>query len=585
MATMLPRPNRRARTLAALALVAAAALAPVSQAATPIPQKSPAAGSLPSFVGQPATPDPLFAPMIPRHPHEAENGRSGIHDDAYQSDTYRTPGPLGHELTVTSANLDAVCASVTFDRRGRIVTICVSPLGPTLMILDPVTLDTLASFSLPPRQASADTNIFQGFSGGGYFYLDDQDRAIVPTTNRHLLVVAETGGDGAPGLTQVADHDLNDQLAGSDAVTSALPDWSGRLWAESAHGTLITVDPATGSKKRLALGEDTENSFAVDERGAVFVISTKALYKLRAGADGTPQVVWRRAYANSGVAKPGQVNAGSGTTPTVQGDWVSFTDNADPLQVVVVRRDTGAVVCTVPVFGKGAGSDENSLIGIGRMVIVENNYGYTGPTSVENGKTTLPGVARIDIDADGRGCHRVWENDTLSVPTVVSKLSLANGLLYTYTKDESTSDAWWFTAVDVRTGRMVYQRLTGTGQGYNNNYAPVTLGPDGAAYVGALGGPIRIADRIAPPAAALRAPRLRLVVGRGHRLRPRLAIRGDTRDVVSVRYRLGRLAATGTLAPDFARRVRRSRHRRLVRATVEFTTGARVVLRRQISAG
>lgn len=333
------------------------------------------------------------------------------------------------------------------------------------------------------------------------------------------------------------------------------------------------------------LGEDTENSFAVDESGAVFVISTKALYKLRAGPDGTPQVVWRRPYANIGVTKPGQVNAGSGTTPTVQGDWVSFTDNADPLQVVVVRRDTGAVVCTVPVFGKSAGSDENSLIGIGRLMIVENNYGYTGPAATENGKTTVPGVARIDIDADGRGCHRIWENDALSVPTVVSKLSLANGLLYTYTKDNSSSDGWWFTAIDARTGRLVYQRLTGTGPGYNNNYAPVTLGPDGAAYVGALGGPIRIADRIPQPVMPLRAPHLRLVVGRGHRLRPRLAIRGDTRDVASVRYRIGRTAPTATPGPDFALRVGRSRHRRLVRATVEFTTGARIVLRRRISRG
>lgn len=89
-------------TLAALAVVAAGAVAPMSRAATPIPQQSPAPGSLPAFVGQPVSPDPMFAPQIPRHPHEAENGRSGIHDDAYQSDTYRTPGPLGRDLTVTS---------------------------------------------------------------------------------------------------------------------------------------------------------------------------------------------------------------------------------------------------------------------------------------------------------------------------------------------------------------------------------------------------------------------------------------------------------------------------------------------------
>jgi hypothetical protein len=40
----------------------------------------------------------------------------------------------------------------------------------------------------------------------------------------------------------------------------------------------------------------------------------------------------------------------------------------------------------------------------------------------------------------------------------------------------------------------VYRRLTGTGYLYNNHYAPISIGPDGAAYVGSLGGLIRIAD-------------------------------------------------------------------------------------------
>jgi hypothetical protein len=34
----------------------------------------------------------------------------------------------------------------------------------------------------------------------------------------------------------------------------------------------------------------------------------------------------------------------------------------------------------------------------------------------------------------------------------------------------------------------------GSGIGYNNNYAPVTLGPDGTAYVGTLGGLVALRD-------------------------------------------------------------------------------------------
>ncbi len=41
----------------------------------------------------------------------------------------------------------------------------------------------------------------------------------------------------------------------------------------------------------------------------------------------------------------------------------------------------------------------------------------------------------------------------------------------------------------------MFKQRYGTGLGNNVNYAPVSLGPDGAAYVGVLGGLVRIADR------------------------------------------------------------------------------------------
>ena len=59
-------------------------------------------------------------------------------------------------------------------------------------------------------------------------------------------------------------------------------------------------------------------------------------------------------------------------------------------------------------------------------------------------------------------------------------------------------DPWYLTAIDFRTGETVFKKLAGTGLGFNNNYAPVTLGPDGSAYVGALGGLIRLATQLRP---------------------------------------------------------------------------------------
>ena len=210
--------------------------------------------------------------------------------------------------------------------------------------------------------------------------------------------------------------------------------------------------------------------------------------------DGRPAVTWRRAYPNIGVAKPGQTEAGSGTTPTLIGRrYVTITDNADPMHVVVYKRQARVegprVVCSYPVFKKGASATDQSLVATEHSIIAENNYGYTGPASTTNGAVTSPGIERVDIDGDGHGCHAVWTSDARA-PSVVPKLSLRAGLLYTYTKPkrDDMTDAWYLTALDFDTGKTVYRRLAGSGFGYNNNYAPVTLAADGTAYVGVLGG-------------------------------------------------------------------------------------------------
>jgi glucose dehydrogenase len=149
----------------------------------------------------------------------------------------------------------------------------------------------------------------------------------------------------------------------------------------------------------------------------------------------------------------------------------------------------------VPVFEAGKSATENSIIAVGDSLVVENNYGYEGPTSVAQGKSTTPGVARVDVNEQAGTCTKVWTSAEIS-PTTVPKASLANGLVYVYSKPPRSDgvDAWYFTAIDFHTGKTVYRRLTGTGYLYNNHYAAVSIGPDGAGYIGTLGGLIRIAD-------------------------------------------------------------------------------------------
>jgi hypothetical protein len=542
-------------------------LATAATAAIPIPSQN---GSVPPFQGRPVTPRPVTAPAPPRHPHMAPNERSNLHDDAYQTDTYRGLGPLGRDLKQTSTMFAADCGSVTFDRVGRIVTVCVGLAGPTLRMLDPKTLDTLAEQSLPPRDPRTLVNVFTNFAGGGYFYLDDQDRAVIPTTTRHVLVYA-TKLDPA-GFELARDIDLTGAVPDGDAIISALPDWSGRLWFATTGGVVGYVDEA-GTIVSRALGEPIGNSFAVDEEGGVYVVTDAALYRFEAGL-GEIRTIWRETYDNIGIAKPGQSEKGSGTTPTLMGrGLVAITDNADPMSVLVFKRARSVrsprLVCRQPVFDRGSSDTDQSLIATSRSMVVENNYGYTGPASTSQGRTTTPGLARVDLRRGG-GCRVAWRSDEIA-PSVVPKLSLAGGVVYTYTKDTDSHDPWFLTTLDFRTGRTIYKALAGSGIGYNNNYAPVTLGPDGTAYVGTLGGLVALRDTSFEL-------KLRQRCLRRHRVS--LRISGAMMRAATFTIRGAHVVADG-LSPSLGAKVPAHRGRQ-VKVSAELADGTLIEVRRKL---
>ena len=481
--------------LAGGAVLATAACVAAGAQAVPIPD-DPASPAVPEFQGAPAQAKSIRAKLPPRHPFMAPNGRSNIHNDAYQTDTYRRRGPLGRSMSVTSTLLVHECASVTFDTRERIVTICVGVEAPFLAVMRPRTLEIIDQMELPPRQPSPG-GAFTDFSGGGYFYLDNRDRAVFPTTDRHVWFVA-VGADGT--LTKTRDFDLTAAVPQGDSIISVLPDWRGRLWFASKKGRVGVIQRRSGRVRVLNTREPIGNSFAVDETGGVFIVTDGAMYRFDAGRRGRPRVTWRRRYKNIGDIKLGQTQAGSGTTPTLIGRrWVAITDNANPMNVLVMKRGRRVrgrrLVCRISTFRRGASSTDQSLIGINRSIIVENNFGYDGPFSTQGGGTTEPGIERIQIRRRGRGCFRVWRSQERA-PSVVPKLSLGAGLVYTYTKPARADAAnpWYFTAIDFRTGRTVFRRHAGSGLGYNNNFAPVSIGPDGTAYVGTLGGLVALRD-------------------------------------------------------------------------------------------
>ena len=490
---------RRTRLAAALAVSALGltALAGTATAGTvaPIPP-GPADALVPQLIGTATTDRPIDAFSVPRHPFMALTGFNSMHNDAYATDAYKGGGPLGRDLQVTSATYGVVeCATITFDSRDRIVGLCGGLDGFQLMLIDPDTLEATASMRTSQRDLTSGTNPLTDLCGGAYFYLDQRDRAIVETVDGTVMVVQVT----ADGFELERTYDATAAIPDGDCLIALMPDWDGRIWFVTKGGGVGTIDRSTGRVRSLRLpGESIVNSFATDETGGVYIVSDHALYRFDATAAGAPRVTWRQKYDRGSQQKPGQLSQGSGTTPTLIGrDLVVITDNADPrMRVVAYQRGRSVTgprkVCQAAVFAKGASATENSLVAAGRTVLVENNYGYQNPSSTMFGRTTSPGVARVGVGRSN--CGVKWTSPVVA-PTSVPKVSLRSGLLYVYGKPGGDpSDPWYFTAIDVRSGRTVWQRLTGTGTQYNNHYAAIYLGPDRTAYVATLAGLLRIRD-------------------------------------------------------------------------------------------
>jgi hypothetical protein len=494
--------SRTIRRTSALTLCAIGATTAVASAAPVAPGP---ATSLPDATGSAVKAQPVPATIAPRNPFMAANPSSGLHNDPWMTDAYQRRGPLGRNLqTKSAAHAPSICASLAFDKAGRIVSVCPSTLSaPQARIFDPKTLEVTASYTMPDAPSPSGTLPYQNFTGGGYFYLDNKDRIWSATKTNHLFVLAQR--DNGHKLVKVADYDLSKAMPAGERISSALPDWQGRIWfVVKQSGVIGVLDTHTGKIKTTTLNEEVENSFAVDRDG-VYIASDKRMYRFHAGADDKPVVDWKVTYKNSGIHKPSQVDAGTGTTPTIfnGGRYVTITDNADPMNVVVYRtakklaKGAKRTVCETPVFAKGASATENSIIAAGRSLFVENNYGYQDPFGPQAGAPTSAGFARVDVNAKGTGCKLRWTNKTAAAPSVVPKLSTKTGLIYTYVapKDPNGSQPWYWSAVSAKTGREVWRKLAGTGVLFNNNYAGLSIGPDGTAYIGTFGGLQALRDK------------------------------------------------------------------------------------------
>ena len=490
----------------------------------------------PAFIGEPAQAKPIQADLF-NNPTLAPLGMSTMHSDGYNSDVHPVMGPMGHDPQVRSRKGSklpgGMCATVTFSREGNLVALCTSIAGFELHLLAPRSMELLARYSLSIRPSSFEAMVkkdssiaMSDSSGGAYFFLDNQDRAVLIDARQRLMRVGHRQLDNGEWEFFLSDSwDLTpyvpqecfnwdnmepDPNGECDPATAVMPDIDGNLWWVTRYGRVGTLDPETGKVEVMRFdGEEIQNGFSVDQHG-VYIVSDHALYALTTDANNKPQIIWREAYDRGTQRKVGSINQGSGTTPTLMGsDYITITDNADDrINLLVYKRgleiEGERLLCSVPLFTSGASATDNSMIAWNRSIIIENNNGYQNAMQQTDWDAITGGIMRVDLREDESGCDVVWTSDE-KVPSVVPKLSSKNGLAYFYSfipqeTDENgiSENAWYLIALDAETGETVFKINTGVGRNFDNNWAPISLGPDGTAYVGSSKGINAIWDATPP---------------------------------------------------------------------------------------
>ena len=129
----------------------------------------------------------------------------------------RPPGALGQLRRSRSAPRWAST------RSKRIVGLCGGAQGFTMRLIDPTTLEQIASLDMPSRDLTSGANPLSDLCGGTYFYLDRHNHAYVLTTGNQLWEVT-IGASGARAHPHLRADDPRGRLHDRDHARLEGPD-------------------------------------------------------------------------------------------------------------------------------------------------------------------------------------------------------------------------------------------------------------------------------------------------------------------------------------------------------------------------
>ena len=360
----------------------------------------------------------------------------------------------------------------------------------SLLVIDPETMDTIAEQTLPSRAVRQfeisvheggnvsprglqkiynnvffdEGELFSNTAGGTYFFLDNLDRAVIPTSDKELWRV-DTRAGGLP-VTRIPIPGL----ARKDGLVGTSPVWMhkehywyttqfGKVGVATSAGVLVEYD----IREFWDDDETINNSFPSGPNGA-FIVTSSAMYRFdypkdpsAVMADPAQLMVWRQTYTDFGEVKCGQLPpSGSGTTPTLVGErYVVICDNSERMNVCIFDREDGRKVGEMEAFPDapaGSSACDNSMIAYGFSCYVGNTHCYAHPFIKDPRPTG--GFTRFDINPGTDTMTRAWSNPDITIWSAVPKLSSKSELIYIYSReilDEDAEEApfWRVQGIDL----------------------------------------------------------------------------------------------------------------------------------------
>jgi hypothetical protein len=516
------------------AFVLAVVVLPASAAAVPF-------DAVPSCVTL-ASVDDAEAPC---NPFLADSPWAGNHRNSYAQASSPMPAPVGpaEHINVDKLSTPAVPVIVSFSPAypdGKHV-LWASTVGVDGEVLK-VDTDTMFVIDKLIPSVEQQTRPSQPGLSGAYNLVDADNRLFVGL--EASLVVY---GDALPGvrlspIAQLASFELPaSAMCGDDRLVGINMTYDGRIAFATQNGIVGTIprDPDQMTQENLVtvslngddcsagpdgVAEEVSNSIATDENGGIYVVTSRAMYRVDSDGDELA-VVWRAGYGGAGNAGAGRIGPGSGSTPSLMGTapeddrFVVITDSQDLMHLVLMWRDeipvdwqpvrAGAdrrIACEIPVtFGDPDTTEslsEQSVLVRGHSAVVVNDKQPLSPVTdqlpaqlqiyspllVSAPGSEPRGIEKYSWDSATRTCGVDWSNPDVPLPNGIPSMSTDSNLIYAVGIRDSV---WTLEGIDFTTGEEMLSVPMSSSPTTNSTYAAATIGPGGTLWTGTFGGIVR----------------------------------------------------------------------------------------------